>query len=62
MSFIKGLEKHGKGKYVTISRDFVQTRTPVQIGSYAQKFKKKQVQSTSRLTSKIVSKDGTPIY
>ena len=41
MSFIKGLEKHGKGKYVTISRDFVWTKTPVQIGSYAQKFKKK---------------------
>jgi hypothetical protein len=62
MSFIKGLEKHGKGKNVTISRDFVRTRTSVQIGSYAHKFFKKQVQSTLCLTSKIIPKDGTPIY
>jgi hypothetical protein len=45
-----------------MSRKFVLTRTAKQITSYSQKYFKKQAQSTSRLTSKVVRKDKTPIY
>jgi FKBP-type peptidyl-prolyl cis-trans isomerase (trigger factor) len=45
-----------------MSRKFVPTRIVKQITSYSQKYFKKQAQSTSRLTSKVVPKDETPIY
>lgn len=35
--FLRGLEKHGKGNWRLISRDFVTTRTPTQVASHAQK-------------------------
>ncbi|XP_058781131.1 probable transcription factor At5g61620 [Vicia villosa] len=35
--FLRGLEKHGKGNWRSISRDFVTTRTPTQVASHAQK-------------------------
>lgn len=36
--FLIGLEKHGKGDWRNISRDFVTTRTPTQVASHAQKY------------------------
>ncbi|XP_042007915.1 transcription factor SRM1-like [Salvia splendens] len=36
--FLMGLDKCGKGDWKTISRDFVDTRTPLQISSHAQKY------------------------
>ncbi|KAL5074603.1 hypothetical protein RYX36_013587, partial [Vicia faba] len=35
--FLRGLEKHGKGNWRNISKDFVTTRTPTQVASHAQK-------------------------
>uniref|UniRef100_A0A2N9EW95 Myb-like domain-containing protein n=1 Tax=Fagus sylvatica TaxID=28930 RepID=A0A2N9EW95_FAGSY len=52
----------GKGQPTAMSRKLVPTRTAKQITSYSQKHFKKQAQSTSHLTSKVVPKDGTPIY
>uniref|UniRef100_A0A2N9IHP4 Myb-like domain-containing protein n=1 Tax=Fagus sylvatica TaxID=28930 RepID=A0A2N9IHP4_FAGSY len=52
----------GKGQPTAMSRKLVPTRTAEQITSYSQKHFKKQAQSTSHLTSKVVPKDGTPIY
>lgn len=36
--FLLGLEKYGKGDWRSISRNIVQTRTPTQVASHAQKF------------------------
>lgn len=36
--FLQGLKVHGKSSWKKISRDFVKTRTPVQVASHAQKF------------------------
>ncbi|KAK9052598.1 hypothetical protein SSX86_029228 [Deinandra increscens subsp. villosa] len=36
--FLLGLEKHGKGDWRSISRNFVVTRTPTQVASHAQKY------------------------
>lgn len=36
--FLLGLNKHGKGDWRNISRNFVQTRTPTQVASHAQKY------------------------
>ncbi|KAL6848210.1 hypothetical protein ACP4OV_022338 [Aristida adscensionis] len=36
--FLKGLKKYGKGDWRNISRNFVQTRTPTQVASHAQKY------------------------
>mmetsp|Transcript_12154 Transcript_12154/g.44353 ORF Transcript_12154/g.44353 Transcript_12154/m.44353 type:complete len:657 (+) Transcript_12154:261-2231(+) len=35
--FLQGLEKHGKGFWRAISREFVKTRSPTQVASHAQK-------------------------
>ncbi|KAL2905975.1 Transcription factor DIVARICATA [Bienertia sinuspersici] len=37
-AFLSGLEKYGKGDWKSISRFCVQTRTPTQIASHAQKY------------------------
>ncbi|KAI3419954.1 uncharacterized protein J3R85_012886 [Psidium guajava] len=36
--FLLGLEKYGKGDWRSISRNFVETRTPTQVASHAQKY------------------------
>lgn len=36
--FLLGLRVHGKGKWKIISRDFIPTKTPIQIASHAQKY------------------------
>ncbi|GAV68526.1 Myb_DNA-binding domain-containing protein [Cephalotus follicularis] len=36
--FLLGLNKYGKGDWRNISRNFVQTRTPTQVASHAQKY------------------------
>ncbi|EEC69921.1 hypothetical protein OsI_00344 [Oryza sativa Indica Group] len=36
--FLLGLKKYGKGDWRNISRNFVQTRTPTQVASHAQKY------------------------
>ncbi|XP_039690560.1 transcription factor MYB1R1 [Medicago truncatula] len=36
--FLKGLKKHGKGRWKDISKEFVVTKTPTQIASHAQKY------------------------
>eukprot|EP00002_Diphylleia_rotans_P036171 TRINITY_DN793_c0_g2_i3.p1 TRINITY_DN793_c0_g2~~TRINITY_DN793_c0_g2_i3.p1 ORF type:complete len:260 (-),score=55.31 TRINITY_DN793_c0_g2_i3:315-1094(-) len=36
--FLLGLQKHGKGDWRNISRNFVRTRTPSQVASHAQKY------------------------
>jgi hypothetical protein len=60
--FQTGLGEIGKGHPTNMLRKFVLTRTTEQITSYSQKFFKKQAQSTSCSTSKVVPKDGTPTY
>lgn len=35
---MEGLEKHGKGRWKTLAREFVKTRSPTQIASHFQKF------------------------
>jgi hypothetical protein len=57
-----GLGVIGKGHPTVMSRKVVPTGTAEQITSYSQKHFKKQAQSTSHLTSKVVPKYGTPIY
>ncbi|KAK9059677.1 hypothetical protein SSX86_020381 [Deinandra increscens subsp. villosa] len=37
-SFLKGLEKLGKGSWRAISKDYVPSRTPTQVASHAQKY------------------------
>nr|QSD99805.1 MYB family transcription factor [Melilotus albus] len=36
--FLKGLNKHGKGRWKNIAKEFVVTKTPAQIASHAQKY------------------------
>uniref|UniRef100_J3LD61 Uncharacterized protein n=1 Tax=Oryza brachyantha TaxID=4533 RepID=J3LD61_ORYBR len=36
--FLRGLEKCGKGKWKTMAREFVKTKSPIQIASHYQKF------------------------
>ncbi|CAN6173962.1 unnamed protein product [Urochloa humidicola] len=46
--FLLGLLVYGRGKWKSISQDFVKTRTPVQISSHAQKYFSKQQNTSSR--------------
>jgi SHAQKYF class myb-like DNA-binding protein len=39
--FIKGLEKHGEGNWLIIAKEFVPSRTRVQVASHAQKYLRK---------------------
>ncbi|XP_073296957.1 transcription factor DIVARICATA-like [Primulina huaijiensis] len=41
--FLIGLEKHGKGDWRSISRNFVISKTPTQVASHAQKYYLRQV-------------------
>ncbi|KAH6827191.1 Duplicated homeodomain-like superfamily protein [Perilla frutescens var. hirtella] len=41
--FLLGLEKHGKGDWRNISRNFVISKTPTQVASHAQKYYLRQV-------------------
>ncbi|KAL8539159.1 hypothetical protein ACS0TY_000958 [Phlomoides rotata] len=41
--FLLGLQKHGKGDWRSISRNFVVTKTPTQVASHAQKYYLRQV-------------------
>lgn len=41
--FLIGLEKHGKGDWRNISRNFVISKTPTQVASHAQKYYLRQV-------------------
>ncbi|CAI9110364.1 OLC1v1010372C1 [Oldenlandia corymbosa var. corymbosa] len=41
MLFLQGLEEYGKGDWKSISRHYVQSRTPTQVASHAQKFLKR---------------------
>jgi len=36
--FLKGLEKYGKGRWKDISKEFVVTKTPIQLAGHAQKY------------------------
>nr|QSD99806.1 MYB family transcription factor [Melilotus albus] len=36
--FLKGLKKYGKGRWKDISKEFVVTKTPIQIATHAQKY------------------------
>ena len=36
--FLEGLERYGKGRWKDISKEFVVTKTPIQIASHAQKY------------------------
>lgn len=36
--FLAGLDVHGRGAWTSISKNFVQTRTPSQVASHAQKY------------------------
>lgn len=38
MLFLLGLDKHGKGEWRSISKEFVKTRSPAQVASHAQKY------------------------
>ncbi|KZV55589.1 Duplicated homeodomain-like superfamily protein [Dorcoceras hygrometricum] len=41
--FLAGLQKHGKGDWRSISRNFVISKTPTQVASHAQKYYLRQV-------------------
>lgn len=41
--FLLGLEKHGKGDWKNISRNFVVSKTPTQVASHAQKYYLRQL-------------------
>lgn len=41
--FLLGLEKHGKGDWRNISRNFVLSKTPTQVASHAQKYYLRQL-------------------
>ncbi|KAG6436624.1 hypothetical protein SASPL_101526 [Salvia splendens] len=41
--FLLGLEKHGKGDWKNISRNFVVSKTPTQVASHAQKYYMRQL-------------------
>lgn len=46
--FLVGLQKLGKGDWRGISRNFVQTRTPTQVASHAQKYFIRQTNMNKR--------------
>ncbi|KAG8390080.1 hypothetical protein BUALT_Bualt01G0046300 [Buddleja alternifolia] len=46
--FLLGLEKHGKGDWRNISRNFVITKTPTQVASHAQKYYLRQQLSAGK--------------
>lgn len=37
-NFVRGVKKLGKGRWATISKEFVPSRTPTQVASHAQKY------------------------
>uniref|UniRef100_A0A0D9VGB1 Myb-like domain-containing protein n=1 Tax=Leersia perrieri TaxID=77586 RepID=A0A0D9VGB1_9ORYZ len=50
--FLLGLDKYGKGKWITLAREFVKTKTSIQIASHHQKFcnrmKKRELNACKR--------------
>lgn len=62
--FLLGLQKLGKGDWRGISRNFVQTRTPTQVASHAQKYFIRQSNMNKRKRRSslfdIVSESGVP--
>ncbi|KAG0567781.1 hypothetical protein M758_7G116200 [Ceratodon purpureus] len=62
--FLLGLQKLGKGDWRGISRNFVQTRTPTQVASHAQKYfiRQSNLNKRKRRSSlfDIVSESGVP--
>ncbi|KAI3948958.1 hypothetical protein MKW98_021564 [Papaver atlanticum] len=59
-TFLKGLEKLGKGDWRGISRRFVTTKTPTQVASHAQKYFLRQKAATS--SSAIKKKRRTSLF
>ena len=61
--FEEGKDRYGWSNWKDISENFVKTRTPAQVGSYAQKYKlrteksvaQQNVQSTSRSSKKLLT-------
>ncbi|KAK2427572.1 putative R1/2-type MYB transcription factor [Trifolium repens] len=53
--FLQGLNKHGKGRWKDISKDFVSTRTPAQIASHAQKYFKHQKEAAEKRRNRRTS-------
>ncbi|CAI9110351.1 OLC1v1010359C1 [Oldenlandia corymbosa var. corymbosa] len=62
--FLQGLEEYGKGDWKSISRQYVQSRTPTQVASHAQKFLKRS-KSTRKLRPRAHnvtdSNNGEPV-
>ncbi|XP_077235313.1 transcription factor MYBS3-like isoform X2 [Tasmannia lanceolata] len=52
-TFLAGLEKHGKGDWRGISRNFVTTRTPTQVASHAQKYFLRQTTPNKKRRSSL---------
>ncbi|KAI3897957.1 hypothetical protein MKX03_027184 [Papaver bracteatum] len=61
-TFLKGLEKLGKGDWRGISRSFVTTKTPTQVASHAQKYFLRQKAATSSSSSAIKKKRRTSLF
>lgn len=59
-TFLKGLEKLGKGDWRGISRRFVTTKTPTQVASHAQKYFLRQKAASS--SSSIKKKRRTSLF
>jgi SHAQKYF class myb-like DNA-binding protein len=53
--FLQGLNKHGKGRWKDISKDFVSTRTPAQIASHAQKYFKHKKEAAEKRRNRRTS-------
>ncbi|KAL2543533.1 transcription factor MYB [Forsythia ovata] len=56
--FLLGLQKLGKGNWRGISRDFVTTRTPIQVASHAQKYFLRQHNANEKKLSPSRPFDG----
>lgn len=55
--FLEGLDKNGKGDWKGIARDYVKTRTAIQVASHAQKYYLRQ--NAESEAKKRVSIHGT---